>query len=110
TDSTRPLIGGDGIGGSLVYEAAASAPESTFRGALSVSFSQRFASPKPFCEVTHPKTAFDAAHGTARLVPVPSMKTPWAVVQGASDPYLPPDDVSAFQATLIDAKLHTVAG
>ena len=82
---TRPIIAGDGVGAELAYEAAASAPEGTFSGAISVGFTPTFDSPKGFCEVTKPRTQFDAAAKKATLQPVLSMKTPWSVI-GATPP------------------------
>jgi type IV secretory pathway VirJ component len=74
-----PVLVGSGAGGTLVYAVLAEAPPATFRGAVSLGFSARLASPKPLCTQNH--LAFAPADpGPSLLAEASALNGAWVVV------------------------------
>ena len=91
-----PMLIGYSSGATLVYAAAAAAPDGTFAGVISLGFC-------PDLQIQHPLCQQNGLRATSRsrgqgfdLAPNPAMRTPWIVLQGEIDQVCAPAVTRAF--------------
>lgn len=97
----QPVLVGADIGAPLVYAVLAQAPKGTFRGAMSLGFSERLNLRATICgEERFAKREKQALH----LQPMPQLIAPWQALQDETDAQYKPADVERFVAAIPTAK------
>ena len=87
-----PFLVGYSSGATLVYEALAAAPASTFAGGLSLGFCPDLPALQPVCPAENFKPTFDLKKSTAWLPAVNELPHDWWVLNGELDQVcLPPE-------------------
>lgn len=101
----KPLLVGNGAGGTLAYAMLAQAPKSTFAGALSVGFCPSYARHKPLCKGSGVESTARAGDDGVDFLPSKSISNPWIVVPGDDNPRCSVESVKAFVAQVPGAKV-----
>jgi type IV secretory pathway VirJ component len=81
----RPLLAGQGEGGSFAYALVAQSPAGTFAGALSIGFRPRLHLRKPLCRSEGVQVRWHRNSHTSELLPVVTRSGAWSVLQSQAD-------------------------
>jgi type IV secretory pathway VirJ component len=95
TDYQRAIVVGYGPGAPLVYASLAAAETGTFKGGISIGFCPSVKMAKAFCLDNGMKLHADKNLGFV-FEPLKAQKSPWVVLQGASNKNCSPAEASAF--------------
>lgn len=105
-----PVLVGEGDSAPLAYAMAALAEPDVFAGAVSLGFVPSLDMGKPPCRGAG--TVFDTPAAGARVAlrPVPTLATPWLLLQGGEDARFPPEQARRFAAAIDGAAVAELPG
>lgn len=96
-DYKTPILVGYSSGATLVYATLVQAPETTFKGAISLGFCPDLPLTKPFCKGSGLQYTARAKGKGYNFLPASTLEVPWIALQGKVDQVCSPENTRHFE-------------